>query len=210
MIRTVPAGEAVPVVEQGTALETPTDSDKNDDPEAVVCSGGKEDNGNGICVCSSGTTEFSGVCKTNCMGGKEFDITGTCVCLSGTVWSGAETNLCEEVDDSGNGGSGGISLCDAGMIWNSVLGECAESICSNTEGCPYGYVCDITDGQCIKDWECENPHSLDISETVCLECTNWTWSDVGKCAACPSNQIRLESGLCGCSLDMPYLKARRV
>ena len=406
-----------------TTPETPTDSDKNDDPEPVVCSGGKEDNGNGICVCPSGTTEFSGVCKTNCTGGKEFDSTGTCVCPSGTteynnecktnctgnfafdsegnctkcisnyygndctsyctetwsngtcvcndsdsywngtscvscgtnqqvneaqngceckanwhgegcttycdtsvasmscgtcackdtttywngqacescgankvyengscvcndqsyadgdsciqcpsgstptsdgcscsgtnthwngsscitcdtnatftdnecvcnngysgdgqtcavcerprrtnasnttcdcpsgtIWTGEETNRCEEDDD----GSGGVTnLCEAGWLWDSKAGECKPSSCSSTESCPYGYVCDITDGQCIKDWECENPHALDVTPEECSKCANRVWSVDGMCAACLGNQIRLDTGLCGCTNICP-------
>ncbi|MBE6456065.1 MAG: hypothetical protein E7014_06455 [Alphaproteobacteria bacterium] len=398
--------------------ETPTDSDKNDDPEPVVCSGGKEDNGNGICVCPSGTTEFSGVCKTNCTGGKEFDSTGTCVCPSGTteynnecktnctgnfafdsegnctkcisnyygndctsyctetwsnarcvcndsdsywngnscvtcgtnqqvnetqngcecktnwhgegcttycdtsvasmssgtcvcedkttywneqgcescgankvyengscvcnnqsyadgdsciqcpsgstpilggcdcdgdgnwngsscitcntnatftdnackcndgyyetgtscteckkprrtnadntscecptgtIWTGEETNRCEPDDD----GSGGVTnLCEAGWVWDSEVGVCVENICSGTADCPYGYVCDITDGQCIKDWECENPHSIDVTQEECSECANRTWSEADKCVNCDSRKgLILSSGKCVC------------
>ena len=92
------------------------------------------------------------------------------------------------------------------MIWNSKLGECVSENCSGMAGCPQGYVCDITDSKCIKNWDCENPHSLDISETECFECANRVWSEDGKCAACPGNQVRLDTGLCGCPLDMPYLE----
>ncbi|MBR4931765.1 MAG: hypothetical protein IKZ02_01915, partial [Alphaproteobacteria bacterium] len=89
------------------------------------------------------------------------------------------------------------------MIWNSALGECVSESCSGTAGCPQGYVCDITDSKCIKSWECNNPHSLDVTQTKCFECANRVWSEAGKCAACPSNQVRLETGLCGCPLDKP-------
>ncbi|MBQ3117229.1 MAG: hypothetical protein IJC11_02770 [Alphaproteobacteria bacterium] len=102
------------------------------------------------------------------------------------------TNKCYDSD-----GGYTENYCDAGEIWNGSA--CVANSCSTTEDCPGTYYCDITDGQCIKDWECENPHALDISETDCIACANRVWSQAGKCAACPSNQIRLDTGLCGCA-----------
>ena len=85
------------------------------------------------------------------------------------------------------------------MIWNSALGECVSESCSGTAGCPQGYVCDITDGQCIKDWECSNPHSLDVTREECSECANRTWSEADKCVNCDSRKgLILSSGKCVC------------
>ncbi|MBR3912889.1 MAG: hypothetical protein IKJ28_01460, partial [Alphaproteobacteria bacterium] len=106
------------------------------------------------------------------------------------------TNKCYDSD-----GGYTENYCDAGEIWNGSA--CVPNSCTTTEDCPGTYYCDITDGQCIKDWECENPHALDVIKEECSECANRTWSEAGKCAACPSNQVRLETGLCGCTNICP-------
>ncbi|MBQ6854793.1 MAG: hypothetical protein IJO11_05070, partial [Alphaproteobacteria bacterium] len=174
------------------------------------CDGDGNWNGSSCITCDTNATFTDNVCKcnngyygtgTSCTECKKpfqtFENNTVCRCPDGTH---EEEGRCEPNDD----GSGGVTnLCEAGWVWDSTLGECVTNSCSNTESCPYGYVCDITDGQCIKDWECSNPHALDIIETECLACANRVWSEAGKCVVCPSNQVRLETGLCGCQNACP-------
>ena len=173
------------------------------------CDGDGNWNGSSCITCDTNATFTDNVCKCNngysgdgqtcavCERPRRTNASNTtCDCPSGTIWTGEETNRCEEDDD----GSGGVTnLCEAGWVWDSEAGVCVENICSGTADCPYGYVCDITDGQCIKDWECENPHALDISERDCIACANRTWSDADKCVNCDSRKgLILSSGKCVC------------
>ncbi|MBQ3117728.1 MAG: hypothetical protein IJC11_05355, partial [Alphaproteobacteria bacterium] len=151
---------------------------------------------NNECVCNKGYSGDGQTCAV-CELPRQTTAGNTgCECPTGTIWTGKETNRCEPNDD----GSGGVTnLCGAGLVWDSKAGECKPSSCSSTENCPYGYICDITDGQCIKDWECENPHALDVTQEECSECANRTWSETDKCVNCDSRKgLILSSGKCVC------------
>ncbi|MBR4931972.1 MAG: hypothetical protein IKZ02_02975, partial [Alphaproteobacteria bacterium] len=149
---------------------------------------------NNECICNTGYYG-SGTSCSECKKPRITNETNTeCVCPNGTNWTGEDTNRCEEPDD----GSGGVTdMCDSGLVWDSVNGECVSSSCSSSTTCPHGYVCDITDGRCIRNWNCSNPNALDVSQGKCLDCENRVWTEAGKCTACPSNQTRI-NGICNC------------
>ncbi|MBR4931866.1 MAG: hypothetical protein IKZ02_02430, partial [Alphaproteobacteria bacterium] len=88
---------------------------------------------------------------------------------------------------------------------HKVIDYCITNSCSNTNMCTEGSICDLTDGICINNWNCGDPHTLDISQSDCLMCENRVWTENNKCMICPNDQIRLETGICGCPLEKPYI-----
>jgi len=190
-----------------SCIQCPSGSTPTSDGDGCSCSGTNTHwNGSSCITCDTNATFTDNACKcndgyyrtgTSCTECKKpfqtFENNTVCRCPDGTH---EEEGRCEPNDD----GSGGVTnLCEAGWVWDSEAGKCVTNSCSNTESCPYGYVCDITDGQCIKDWECENPHALDVTREECSECANRTWSEADKCVNCDSRKgLILSSGKCVC------------
>jgi len=174
-----------------------------------VCNDGYSGDGQTCVVCESPRQTTAGNTGCECPGGMEYiESTNKCYdsdggytenyCDAGEIWNGSECvpNSCTTTADCP-----GTYYCDI-----------ASSTCIKDPACTdTNTILDITKEKCDKCEDrfyveasgycthCNNQTTIEnTTQAECEVCANRIWTSDGICTVCPTGQVRLNTGYCGC------------